>query len=124
MWDQPLSMFAPRPKARPKAASEAIYQPVVTSSDPEIDVVVVSWNVRDDLMRCLAAVDRSVGVSTKLVVVDNDSRDGSANAVEERFGRAALMRLPTNEGFARAANRGIRSGSSPYVLLLNPDAEV
>jgi GT2 family glycosyltransferase len=89
-----------------------------------VDVVVVSWNTRDDLLACLDGVLRSRGVDVEVVVVDNDSHDGSADAVAARHPRAQVVRNPTNVGFARAVNQGLRAGRAPWVLLLNPDSLV
>jgi N-acetylglucosaminyl-diphospho-decaprenol L-rhamnosyltransferase len=88
---------------------------------PEIDVVTVSWNVRDELLSCLQSVEASVGVTPHIVVVDNDSADGSAEAVATRFPDVRLVRNDSNEGFSKAVNRGAAMGSAPYLLLLNPD---
>ncbi|MDP9325523.1 MAG: glycosyltransferase family 2 protein [Candidatus Dormibacteraeota bacterium] len=91
---------------------------------PRVDVVVVSWNVRDDLVRCIESVNRSTGVGVHVVVVDNDSADGSASVVQQRHPEVNLVRNRENLGFARATNQGIAMGESPMVLLLNPDTEV
>jgi GT2 family glycosyltransferase len=89
-----------------------------------VDVVIVSWNVRDDLLRCLASLSASEGVSTRIAVVDNASSDGSADAIAQHFPDVQLLRQEENLGFARAANLGARSGSADYVLFLNPDTLV
>jgi GT2 family glycosyltransferase len=89
-----------------------------------VDVVVVSWNTRDDLLACLEALLASRGVAVSAVVVDNDSLDGSAAAVAARHPRVRLVRNQANVGFARAVNQGLRLGRAPWVLLLNPDAVV
>jgi len=86
-----------------------------------VDVVVVSWNTRDDLLACLDALVQSRGVDVRAIVVDNDSGDGSADAVATRFPQATLVRNPTNLGFARAVNQGLRLATAPWVMLLNPD---
>jgi GT2 family glycosyltransferase len=94
------------------------------SAPPVVDVVVVSWNVRTELVACLESVLASDGVDVRLIVVDNASMDGSADMVAERYSGAELIRNPDNRGFARAANQGIASGHAPWVLLLNPDTVI
>lgn len=89
-----------------------------------VDVVVVSWNVRDDLLLCIDSVLHSKGVDPRVFVVDNASSDGSASAVEARHPGVSVVRNAENTGFARAANQGVRLGGSPMVLLLNPDTVV
>ena len=88
-----------------------------------VDVVVVSYNQRERLMDCLESV-RAVGPRANLIVVDNASSDGSAEAVEERFPDAVLLALAKNAGFATAVNLGAKIGSAPYILLLNNDARL
>lgn len=89
----------------------------------KVAVVVVSFNTREDLLRCLG----SLGVVTtplEVVVVDNASADGSADAVRRAFPRAEVITSDANEGYAKANNRGWRATSAPFVLFLNSDAEV
>ena len=99
-------------------------QPMPDAVVPVVDVVVVSWNVRTELLDCLRAVAASDGVEARLIVVDNASTDGSADAVAHHRPAARLIRNPDNRGFARAANQGIAAGWAPWVLLLNPDTVV
>jgi len=83
-------------------------------------VVVVSYNSRDELRGCvdpfLANPDAHV------IVVDNASPDGSLDAVRDL--PVTAIQLPRNGGFATGVNAGWRAGSSPYVLILNPDAQI
>jgi N-acetylglucosaminyl-diphospho-decaprenol L-rhamnosyltransferase len=90
----------------------------------ELTVVVVSYNTRALLERCLASLERSRGVTTRVVVVDNASKDGSAEMVRERFPGVELRAVDRNLGFAGANNVVLREVTTPYVLLLNPDTEV
>ncbi len=91
----------------------------------DLSVVVVSFNAREYLRRCLATVrEHTKGVSCELIVVDNASWDGSAQMVEADFPQAALIRLPANQGFAAACNRGMERAAGEFILLLNPDTEL
>src|SRR5438445_4658283 len=94
------------------------------SAVPAVDVVVVSWNVRDELLACVESVLASDGVEARVIVVDNASADGSADAVEKAHPEVQVIRNPDNRGFARAANQGMAAGHAPWVLLLNPDTVV
>jgi len=93
-------------------------------------VVIVSWNTRDELLACLdsLAAFPSPGASPSphlnIVVVDNASTDGSADAVAAAFPEVQLIRRPHNDGFAVAANAGVRARGAPAVLFLNPDTTV
>jgi len=86
-----------------------------------VDVVIVSYNREDLLARCLTSLEES-DRATRVFVVDNASTDGSAALVSERHPDVRLLLNDTNAGFAAAVNRGVNSGNSPLVLLLNSDA--
>jgi GT2 family glycosyltransferase len=90
---------------------------------PRVAVVIVSFNTRPELMRCLASLG-VVRIPLEVVVVDNASADGSPEAVRREFPRAQILDNAANEGYSRANNRGWRASSAPFVLLLNSDAEV
>lgn len=90
----------------------------------ELSVVVVSYNCRDWLGRCLDGLPAALaGLSAEIIVVDNASTDGSAEAVAGRTD-LTLIRNETNVGFARAVNQGAARGRAPWLLLLNPDMEL
>jgi N-acetylglucosaminyl-diphospho-decaprenol L-rhamnosyltransferase len=93
-------------------------------ASPDLAVVIVNHNAGDYLGRCLDSVlSAGGGASLEVVVVDNASRDGSQGAVAARPG-ARLIENRANLGFAAGANAGIRATDAPFVLLLNPDAEI
>jgi N-acetylglucosaminyl-diphospho-decaprenol L-rhamnosyltransferase len=87
-----------------------------------VDVVVVSYNTRDHLAACLAAV--SAEAPTRVVVVDNASTDGSPQMVRERYPNAILQANTRNLGFGQGANQGIADCTAEYVLLLNSDTRL
>lgn len=92
---------------------------------PDVSVVVVSFNTRDLLRDCLRTLEERAGsVSYELIVVDNASRDGSADMVEAEFPHATLLRSDVNLGFAGANNRGFEMARGRYIVLLNSDAFV
>ncbi|MFN0085251.1 MAG: glycosyltransferase family 2 protein [Blastocatellia bacterium] len=92
-------------------------------SIPDVSVVVVSFNTRDLLRDCLGTLEREAGgVAYETIVVDNASRDASADMVAREFPAAKLIRSPVNQGFAAANNRGFAIARGRYVVLLNSDA--
>jgi len=97
-------------------------------SDPvpaDLAVVVVDYNAGEYLERCVASVLSSAGgVSLEVVVVDNASRDGSARAAAAAHPEIRLIENRDNRGLSAAWNQGIRATGAPYILLLNPDAEI
>jgi GT2 family glycosyltransferase len=98
--------------------------PAKTAAPPRVSAVVVSFNTRDHLLRCLASLERHVTLPLEVVVVDNASTDGSADSVRGRFPAVRLVANPRNLGFGAACNRGLRAATGAYRLLLNSDAEV
>lgn len=91
---------------------------------PELTVAIVSYNTRELTLTAIRTlVDNSPGVSMHIVVLDNDSRDGSADAIAEHFPQVELIRSPDNLGFALANNRIAEQVTTPWFLLLNPDTE-
>jgi GT2 family glycosyltransferase len=92
---------------------------------PDISVIIVSWNTRDELRACLESVLAGLrGISGEVIVVDNASPDGSAEMVEASFPAVHLVRHPENLGFAAGCNTGLRAAQGRYLLLLNPDTIV
>jgi GT2 family glycosyltransferase len=94
---------------------------------PDVSVIVVSWNTRDLVERCLRSLaDHADGLSLEACVVDNASSDGTAEMVREKFPEAVLSAQTENLGFGKGCNRGLSaiSRESRYVLFLNPDAAV
>lgn len=88
-------------------------------------IVVVSYNTRERTLACLrSALAQPAGVPTQLVLVDNDSADGSADAVERELPGVTVVRSGRNLGFARAVNLGVERSDAEFVLLLNPDTVV
>lgn len=93
-----------------------------------LSIVIVSWNTRELLERCLRTVfceaDSLPDSTVEVFVVDNNSSDGSAHMVGTRYPQVHLLENSENLGFAAANNRAIRQSVGEYVLLLNPDTEV
>jgi GT2 family glycosyltransferase len=91
----------------------------------DVSFVIVSYNGRDFLRRCLASVyEHTQGVSFEVIVIDNDSRDGTPEMVEREFSQVNLIRRSNNAGFATAANEGLQAAKGKTLLLLNPDSEL
>ena len=85
-------------------------------------IVIVSYNVRDELDACLRSiVGRTAPFATSITVVDNGSTDGTLAMLRERWDSIRVIEAGNNLGFARGNNVGIRATPGDYVLLLNPD---
>jgi N-acetylglucosaminyl-diphospho-decaprenol L-rhamnosyltransferase len=91
---------------------------------PRVSVVVVSRNRADLLRKCLESLEESGGrESLQIIVVDNGSRDGSAQ-LDADFPGAQFVRLPKNFGLTKALNIGWRAADAEYVFFLHDDTEV
>jgi GT2 family glycosyltransferase len=90
---------------------------------PDASVILVSFNTRDLLRQCCLTLNREAGVVTyETIVVDNASRDGSADMIATEFPDVRLIRSEVNLGFAAANNRAFEIARGRYIVLLNPDA--
>jgi GT2 family glycosyltransferase len=90
----------------------------------DLAIIIVSTNEADWIERCLPTVfARAGGASLDVVVVDNESTDGTRDLVERMFPDARVV-SSRNRGFAHGNNRGLETTTSRYVLFLNPDTEL
>jgi GT2 family glycosyltransferase len=94
------------------------------SDGPLVSAIVVSFNVRGLLLDTLRSLYSTTAVPLEVVVVDNASRDGSADAVAEEFPQVRLIRSSENLGFGKANNLGFQYATGRFVLLLNPDVSL
>lgn len=92
----------------------------------DLSIIIVSWNVRELLRRCLQSIISNPKSQwlTEIIVVDNASTDGSAAMVRDGFPQVQLLVNDENLGFTIANNQAIARSRGRYVLLLNPDTEV
>lgn len=98
----------------------------VQSSDqlPEVSVIVVSFNTREMTLDCLRSIAAQTVCAHEVILIDNDSKDGTAAAVAAEFPGVRLMAETENHGFARANNIAGQVARGEYILLLNPDTVV
>lgn len=90
---------------------------------PHLAIVIVSYNTAGYLEECLTAViAQATSLELEIIVVDNNSSDGSVAMVREKFPEVNLLLQHENKGFGHANNIGVQAARAPYVLLLNSDA--
>ncbi len=89
----------------------------------DLSIIIVSWNVRALLEKCLFSVFKNQS-DFEVLVVDNASTDASAEMVKEKFPQVKLIANQENRGFAAANNQAIKQASGDFILLLNPDTEI
>ena len=90
--------------------------------NPLASIIVVNWNGKEFIRPCLRSLLDQSYPNREIIVVDNDSSDGSADIIEGEFPRVRLIRNGTNVGFAEGNNIGIRESRGEIVCLFNPDA--
>ena len=92
---------------------------------PDLAIVIVGYNARADLERCLESILAAPHVVPfEILLVDNGSTDGGPDAVERRWPQVRVLRQARNLGFAAASNVGILATGADLVLLLNSDTIV
>ena len=93
--------------------------------DIDLSIVVVSYNTKAMTEACLDSVYRNLcRLNAQVILVDNDSKDGSVDMVRERFPQVELIANADNRGFAKANNQGFALCKGEYILLLNSDTVV
>ncbi len=91
----------------------------------KLSIIIVNYNVEYFLEQCLhAALKAAKNISCEIIVVDNNSVDGSVAMVEEKFKGVTLIANKKNTGFSYANNQAIKQAAGEYILLLNPDTVV
>lgn len=94
---------------------------------PELDlsIVIVNYNTKELLSRCLESIALETSdIEYEVIVVDNDSGDGSPGMLKDHFPAVRLIENKENAGFAQANNSAIAQAGGRYTLLLNPDTVV
>ena len=88
----------------------------------DISIIIVNYNVKDFLAQCLSSLRNALdGIESEIIIIDNDSQDGSKDYLPKKFPEASYTWLDTNIGFGAANNIGIEQAKGRYILLLNPD---
>ena len=100
-----------------------------SSSDPAVSVLVISYNTSDMTLECLRSLESTTQAPHEVIVLDNASSDGSADAIAaafptEKFPHIRLIRSAENLGFAGGNNMAAPHARGRYILLLNPDTVV
>lgn len=97
------------------------------SNSPRVFIIILNYNGKDVLKNCLASVFKLDFPNLEVVVVDNNSTDGSLEFAKANFSKAIFIKNEENLGYAAGNNVGIRFALerlADYVLLLNNDTEV
>jgi GT2 family glycosyltransferase len=87
----------------------------------DISICIVNYRAKDLLNECLASIYEHTCLSYEVIVVDNGSRDGTIEMLEQEFPEVIRIENDNNMGFTLPMNQALKSGSGRYLLLLNPD---
>jgi GT2 family glycosyltransferase len=90
----------------------------------ECSIVIVSYNVKDFLLNCVESIYQSEGVLLEVIVVDNNSSDGSIALLKKKYPQVMVVENGFNAGFSEANNQGIRMATGNSIFLLNPDTKL
>lgn len=90
-------------------------------ANPKISIVIVAWNSWKYLPACLDSIFAQTEVNKEIIVIDNDSRDGSSERLSKSYPQVKLIANTRNLGYARACNQGMKEAKGEFILLLNPD---
>lgn len=94
---------------------------------PRVDVITLTWNQRQDILDCLASLDRLTYPNYRIIVVDNGSTDGTAEAVRALYPDVELIVNPRNLGFQGGFNAGLRCAletGADFAFVMNNDTLV
>ena len=91
----------------------------------QLSVIIVNYNVKYFLEQCLCSVLNALkNVEAEIIVVDNDSTDGSQQFFSKKFASVHFIWNWKNVGFAKANNAALQQAKGKYILFLNPDTLV
>lgn len=98
--------------------------PSTLSEPPVVSILIISYNTREMTLDCLRSVRDQTDIPHEVIVVDNNSQDGSAEAMAAEFPEMVLDARSDNLGFAGGNNAAAARARGEYLLLLNPDTVV
>jgi GT2 family glycosyltransferase len=96
----------------------------LSNDTPDISVVIVSFNVKEYLCKCIDSLLAQRNIGIEIIVVDNNSKDGTLELIKAKYPSVKVIVNPNNVGFSTANNQGIKESSGAIILLLNPDTEI
>jgi len=91
------------------------------SDAPIVSIIIVNYNAKHFLTEFVASIERNVTIPFEIIMVDNNSQDGSAAYVRKNLPQVTLIESGTNLGFAKGNNLGAKHARGEYILLLNND---
>jgi len=99
-----------------------IFGEIIENYTVDLSVIIVNYNSKLLIEECLVSVKKATaGIDHEIIVVDNNSTDGSKDDLPAKFNSVKFIFNKENTGFAKACNKGFKNSSGKYILFLNPD---
>lgn len=97
----------------------------MNNSFVDVSIVIISWKMKELLKVCLDSIYKQTeGINFEIIVIDNDSKDGTSEMIEKNFPDIKLIKNIKNLGVAPARNQGLRAATGKYMLVLDADMEL
>ena len=91
----------------------------------KLSVIILNYQVRYFLEQCILSVQRAISnLEAEIIIIDNNSNDGSCQMVKDRFPEITLIENKENVGFSKANNQAVKLAKGEYLCILNPDTAV
>jgi GT2 family glycosyltransferase len=91
----------------------------------QLSIIILNYNVKHFLELCVLSVQKAIqNIDAEIIVVDNDSKDGSCELIKQRFPTVKLIENKENFGFPKGNNIGVDQAKGEYICILNPDTVV
>ena len=89
----------------------------------DISVIIVNYNVKEYIISCIDSIYKhsKSKYQFEIIIIDNNSKDGSVNEISKRFPEILLIDNKYNAGFSRAVNQGANKSNGEFLFILNPD---
>ena len=104
--------------------AEGISPGPIQDINPRISICIVTYRARDMLRECLNSIAKGTQSEYEVIVIDNNSSDGTRQMMEADFPAYRYFENQINEGFTKPMNRALRAGKGYFLVLLNPDTLV
>ncbi len=91
---------------------------------PKVSIIILNWNGKKFLKNCLDSLAQLTYPQVEIIVVDNNSTDGSQEFVKTNYQKVVLIENKENYGFAKGNNIGLKASTGDYILILNNDTIV
>ncbi|MCB9247188.1 MAG: glycosyltransferase [Ignavibacteriales bacterium] len=97
----------------------------MNNSKVNVSIVIITWQMKDLLQKCLETIYKfTEDISFEVIVIDNNSTDGTSKMIEDEFNQVKLIKNSENRGVAPARNQGIKETNGDYILILDADMEL